>query len=127
MKDIFRDHFPDIVVLLEIKVRFQTMGNFFHQFRLLEASILNPVGRARGIWAMWNPVAVELQLVHISNQVIHLLVTKANYEDWLLSVVYASPNHCIKDHVWTNLHMIAQSWNLPWLVVGDFNDHMNNS
>ena len=31
------------------------------------------------------------------------------------------------DHVWKNLHMIAHSWNLPWLVVGDFNDHVDSS
>lgn len=126
-KDLFRDHTPEIVVLMETKIGIQSMGIFFHQFGLLEAAVSDPVGRTGGIWVMWNPVAVKLQTVHTSNQVIHLIVTKANYEDWLLSAVYANPNHAIRDHVRTNLHMIAQSWNLPWLVGGDFNDHMDSS
>lgn len=126
MKDLVQDHYPDIVILMETKVCLNTMGNFFHQFGLLKVAYSNPIGRMRGIWVLWNPVAVNLQLIHISNQVIHLLVTKVKFEDWVISAIYTSLIHILRDYVWINLHMLAQNCSLPWLVVGDFTDYMNN-
>ena len=41
MKELYRDHAPDVMVLFETKVRLQSLGNFFVQFL--------PVGKVGGI------------------------------------------------------------------------------
>lgn len=44
----------DIVALMETKVPFASMGNFFDMFNLSASVIVDPSGRAGGIWILWN-------------------------------------------------------------------------
>ena len=44
MKNLYRDHDPDVMVLFETKIRLQSLGNFFVQFGLSEATFTDPVG-----------------------------------------------------------------------------------
>ena len=119
MKELYREHKPDIVVIFETKVKFESLGIFFNQFGLTGSIIVGPNGRIGGIWMLWNPVTINLKPFHISNQCIHAMVTKNNFEEWLLTAVYASPNHYLRDKLWSNLAVVADFYNLPWLVAGD--------
>ena len=103
------------------------MGFFFNQFNLTESIKFDPTGRVGGIWMLWNPLTVNLKVFHASQQVIHAIITKNNFEEWLISAVYASPKHYLRDQLWTNLALVAKNCNYPWLVAGDFNDHANVS
>ena len=48
-----------------------------------------------------------------------MIVKGAEGEEWMLSVVYASPNPSIRRHLWEYLFHIDNSIKFPWLVVGD--------
>lgn len=41
---------PDIVAIMETKVVFARMGNFFEQFGLISSCISDSEGRAGGLW-----------------------------------------------------------------------------
>ena len=80
-----------------------------------------------GIWILWNPGSIIIKPLHTSSQCIHAMVTKRNYEEWMLSAVYASPNNSLRDKLWSNLKVVADFYNVPWLVGGDFNDYGSNT
>lgn len=48
--NLMRNHNPYVVALLEIKVSFVSMGNFFESFNRLASKIVDPVGRVGRIW-----------------------------------------------------------------------------
>ncbi|KAF7812281.1 putative ribonuclease H protein At1g65750 family [Senna tora] len=40
---------------------------------------------------------------------------------WLLTVVYGSPNPCLRRDLWRDINNIGETVQEPWCVVGDFN------
>jgi hypothetical protein len=57
-------------------------------------------------------------------EVEHLCSTEqeGSHNLWLLSAIYASPRRSERRILWKNLSVIALLHNLPWVMVGDFND-----
>ena len=41
---------------------------------------------------------------------------------WLITVIYASLRYRERHILWDNLNQVATLHNLPWLVLGDFNE-----
>ena len=41
---------------------------------------------------------------------------------WIISPMYATPHLTKRKILWSNLTKVAQLHNLPWLVLGDFNE-----
>lgn len=58
-----------------------------------------------------------------TEQEIHMIMEAPNFSfSWILSAMYASPRyreHCL---LWGNLEAIAQALDIPWIVLGDFNE-----
>lgn len=55
-----------------------------------------------------------------SRYVLHLVVTNAKNEFWIISTVYNSSRIKAQYSVWHELSGMA-SINLPWILIGDFN------
>ncbi|KAJ6670143.1 hypothetical protein OIU85_014250 [Salix viminalis] len=83
--------------------------------------IVDATGFSGGIWLLWNGSSVSLQVIAHASQSIAALVHVRN-KCWLLTVVYANPNPRIRESLWTYFDGLARASNLPWLVMGDFND-----
>ncbi|KAI8011095.1 hypothetical protein LOK49_LG06G02954 [Camellia lanceoleosa] len=58
----------------------------------------------------------------VTPQAIHATTHKADYDEWVLAAVYASHNPVMRDHLWDDLEDVAETMDMPWLVMGDFND-----
>ncbi|KAI8021640.1 hypothetical protein LOK49_LG03G03414 [Camellia lanceoleosa] len=123
LKDLITMHKPDLLVLMETKVDLSSMGMFFNSLGYSASSHVDPIGRSGGIWMLWNINNVNVRVSKANSQMILATISKQNYPDWMLAAVYASPNPRIRDELWDSLETIAQTNQLPWLLVGDFNDH----
>lgn len=121
-RDIINQHKPEVVALLETKIDLKSMGMFFKDLGLTAATHVDPNGRAGGIWILWDPSKVSLNTTHKTSHVIHTTVQKDNFEDWIFSAVYGSPNPRICEILWEELSHQAGSNQQPWLLAGDFND-----
>ncbi|KAI8009517.1 hypothetical protein LOK49_LG06G01342 [Camellia lanceoleosa] len=53
-----------------------------------------------GIWLLWDMAHVNVQTFSVSNQYIHATIHKEDYEEWVLSAVYASPNPTTREALW---------------------------
>ena len=76
---------------------------------------------------LWNPSTIALKCYHVSAQCIHAIINMNGYEEWLMSAVYVSLIHYLRDELWTNLTMVVNQYKNPWLAAGDFNDHASSS
>lgn len=58
-----------------------------------------------------------------TEQEIHTMV-KVRFSNvcWLLSTMYASPRSAERHILWNNLMNVADLHNMPWVIVGDFNE-----
>ncbi|KAI8026101.1 hypothetical protein LOK49_LG02G00496 [Camellia lanceoleosa] len=52
IKELIKIHKPDILVLMETKVEFQSMGMFFNSLGLTTLAHVDPIGRSGGIWML---------------------------------------------------------------------------
>ncbi|KAI8026705.1 hypothetical protein LOK49_LG02G03141 [Camellia lanceoleosa] len=127
MHKLIKSHHTSIPILMETKVLYSSMGNVFNNMGFMAATIMDPVGRSGGIWLLWDTTQVTIRASHATNQVIQATIHKEDYEEWILSVVYASPNASQWEELWDNLEETANSMEKPWLVAGDFNDFTNSS
>lgn len=123
--ELIRSHKPEIVALLEPKVSLQSMGGFFRNLGFTRDTFTDLNGRSGGIWIPWDPNKVSIFTISINPQVIHVNIKKNGYEEWILSALYASPNPRLKDILWDGLKDFAKANNLPWTMVGDYNEIMN--
>ena len=72
---------------------------------------------------MWNSDLVDVDHLCSIEHEIHVSVkVKGSNTLWLLSAIYASPRRFECRILWNNLSMIVELHNLPWVMVGDFND-----
>ncbi|KAI8524132.1 hypothetical protein RHMOL_Rhmol13G0126200 [Rhododendron molle] len=121
-RDITNQHKPEVVALLKTKVELKSMGMFFKHLGFTAATHVDPNGRAGGLWILWDPLKVSLNTTHKTSQVIHTTVCKDNFDEWIFSAVYASPNPRVREILWEELGHQAANTQIPWLLAGDFND-----
>ncbi|KAI8013561.1 hypothetical protein LOK49_LG05G01094 [Camellia lanceoleosa] len=91
-RELIRVHRPDVVALFETKVTFSSMGLFFNNLGFTSSTVVDPIGRVGGIWLIWNPTQVSVSAYVATSQVIQATIKRENFKEWILSVVYASPN-----------------------------------
>ena len=84
------------------------------------------LGFAGGIWLLWRSDLVDVDVLSATEQEIHALIRVSSSSPWLLSAIYASPRFVDRCVLWDNLKLIADSHNLPWAVMGDFNEMISN-
>ncbi|KAL7196428.1 hypothetical protein ACSBR1_036443 [Camellia fascicularis] len=127
MRKLISIHKPAILILMETKVPYSSMGNFFNNLGFTAATIVDPIGRARGIWLLWDTTQVNIRASHATSQVIQAAIHKEDYEEWILSAVNASPNFS----QWRNYGITLKKLLIPWLNLGffarDFNDFTNQN
>ncbi|KAI7993515.1 hypothetical protein LOK49_LG11G00930 [Camellia lanceoleosa] len=100
MRELLNTHKPGIIILMETKVQFSSMGPFFTNMGFSASTIVDPIGRAGGIWLNWDTDQVNVRASAVSNQFIQATVHKEDFEEWVLNAVYASPNPLSKDTLW---------------------------
>ena len=71
---------------------------------------------------LWKSKAVEITQLAKTKQEIHMVVkVRALNYSWFSSI-YASPRLEERKLLWNNLATIVPMHELPWLMLGDFNE-----
>ncbi|KAI7979491.1 hypothetical protein LOK49_Contig323G00002 [Camellia lanceoleosa] len=122
MKELEKTRRSSIMVLMETKVELSSMEQFFNKLGFTALSHVDLVGRSGGIWVLWDPFRATVETLEVNALFIHAKIKRDNFEDWILSTIYASFNPSNKVLFWENLEATVDNMNSHWLVVGDFND-----
>jgi hypothetical protein len=121
--DLLNINDPAILILIETRLGGARAAELAKSFPFDGFLCTNTIGFAGGIWILWKAAAVELELLTSTEQEIHVSAqVKDSNSLWLLSAIYASPRRSERKVLWKNLMVISGLHNLPWVMVGDFND-----
>uniref|UniRef100_A0A2N9FE83 CCHC-type domain-containing protein n=1 Tax=Fagus sylvatica TaxID=28930 RepID=A0A2N9FE83_FAGSY len=121
--DLLNINDPAILILTETRLGGARAAELAKSFPFDGFLCTNTIGFAGGIWILWKAAAVELELLTSTEQEIHVSAqVKDSNSLWLLSAIYASPRRSERRVLWKNLMVISGLHNLPWVMVGDFND-----
>ncbi|KAI8012925.1 hypothetical protein LOK49_LG05G01847 [Camellia lanceoleosa] len=84
MKELLYLHKPEMLILMETKVTFSSMGNFFNNLGFSASTIVDPVGRSR-VYASPNPSARETlwgELEDIANSINKPWLVTGDFNDY---------------------------------------------
>ena len=121
IKDFKKIYAIDVFVVFEPRINGSKALNVATNLGFSHYYIVDATGFSKGVWLLWNDNIVSLQVIAHASQSITALVHVRN-KCWLLTVVYVNPNPRIRESLWTYFDGLAKASNLPWLVMGDFND-----
>lgn len=74
---------------------------------------------------MWNN-PLEVDILGATREELHLKIQISTCTNFILSAIYSLSFKLVKDILWNNLATISTLLNLPWLVLGDFNQVSNS-
>ncbi|RYQ86948.1 hypothetical protein Ahy_B10g106555 [Arachis hypogaea] len=100
IRDIRREYNANFIILLET-----------HVSRLRGAAIHERIGFDNSfiLESSW-----KVDVLKHNRQIVHLRLTDNNDSTWFLSTVYGNPQHSSRGSLWTTLHSLAFTINLPW-------------
>ncbi|KAL7263002.1 hypothetical protein ACSBR1_001214 [Camellia fascicularis] len=78
MRELIRTHNPGILILMETKVTYSSMGNFLNNLGFTTSTIVHLASRAGGIWLIWDMDHVTVRASTASNQYIQATVHKGH-------------------------------------------------
>ncbi|GFY97543.1 hypothetical protein Acr_12g0000840 [Actinidia rufa] len=114
----------DIMGILETKIKKDRMKNVvckkFRCWATVDNLQQSPNGR---IMLIWKEDRVDVEIIESTAQVIHCLVTcKTTSAKLYVSFVYAFNKLVGRRTLWENLRKFNTCADLPWLLLGDFNN-----
>ena len=126
VSDMRMMHNFDVLAVLEPRISGIKATRVIQRLGFSDNFVVEADGFSGGIWLLWNSNKVKLQVIANSKQTITAIVAdNSNY--WVFTVVYASPSVAIRRNLWRYLDAIRGCYNGPWIILGDFNEIINNS
>ncbi|KAJ4836985.1 hypothetical protein Tsubulata_017996 [Turnera subulata] len=116
-----RTHRPDILVLVETWVTYTRVFPFLQTLGFADGVFVDPIGFSGGIWVVWKPNIVQVQVLASSRQYIHMSIHSTADPVWYFTAIYGSPTRELREHLWNDLVALESSTHGPWLLAGDFN------
>lgn len=65
---------------------------------------------------------MSIETISVNCQIINMIVTDKEHEDWLLSIVYASPRVSIRKCLWEYIRRLDAVVKYPWMITGDLKE-----
>ena len=116
-------HHPTIMVITKIRVGGDRVTRIIEDLPFDGFFATDTIGYAGGLWLLWKTEEVEVFILSSTEQEIHATVkVHCSNISWFISPVYASPRLNERRILWSNFTKVAQLYQLPWLLLRDFNE-----
>ena len=117
------NHHPSIMVITETRVGGERAERIIEGLPFDGFITTDTIGYSRGLWILWKKEEAEVLPLASTEQEIHATVkVRSTNLSWLITAIYASPRLAERKILWSNIVKVSQLHNLPWLMVGDFNE-----
>jgi hypothetical protein len=115
---------PKLVFLTETRQNNKYVMNLKGRLGLRHCITQPGIGKGAGI-ALFYDENVEIKKIAVGTRYIDVLI-RLNPHGllWRGTFVYGEPKAHERHHMWTLLRRIKDTHNLPWLMMGDFNETM---
>lgn len=118
-KELMKLYRPKILAVLEPRISGNTAQKVCKKLGRKNWCLVEAEGFSKEIWVLWDGDDIEVSLILVHKQFIHLAINRGKENECQLSIVYASPRPSERIELWEELGSnILES---PWSVMGDFN------
>ncbi|XP_061993650.1 uncharacterized protein LOC133711562 [Rosa rugosa] len=126
-EDLVKINSIDVLALCEPRVQFHKARDSLRKLGFSDFRVVEAAGFSGGIWLLWNSSRTQIEFIDDNFQLIYVKVTLPGNSPWMLTVIYASPNHTSRASLWSYLDNLKASTNLPALFIGDFNELVSDA
>jgi hypothetical protein len=77
--------------------------------------------RSGGVFLLWKQ-GINIQQIYSAPNYIDVSVQESPEKVWRLTGIYGEPKWEDKYKTWDKLRELKSNSNLPWVVIGDFNE-----
>lgn len=123
LNDLVRGRKPDVLFLSETISVASKIEEFRIKFGFAQGFSVDRVGRSGGLAVFWRN-NVDCSITGYSQNHIDLVFNENNVACWRLTLYYGFPERARRKEAWDMLIRLSRVSNLPWCVMGDFNDLM---
>lgn len=124
--DVVKSHKPNILFLMETLSNKERIKHLCGKLGFDNHWTVECVGRSGGVAMFWNSNVKCVVFNHGVN-FIDAQITNVNEVKWRMTGFYGFPERARRRESWDLLKLLASVSDLPWVVVGDFNDMVNIS
>lgn len=121
MKELVKAYKPAIFATLETRIHSSIVFDFLVNSSFTDMFAIEALGYSGGIWLLWNANMASIEVLAATDQAVTALVTKLDGQNWLHTVVYASPNYMIREDLWNYITELGKVVNMPWVMLGGIN------
>jgi len=116
-------HNSNIMFILETLVSFINIRSILPKTGFEHFDYVDPVNHSGGIAVLWNNDSIHVSILRKDQRAIHILVhDTGNNQNVIVSGVYAPAQVRDKDSFWNQLPQFNSVFDLPWCLIGDFNE-----
>ena len=117
------NHHPSIMVITETRVGGSRAEKIIEGLPFDGFITTKTIGYVGGLWILWRSEDADVKLLSATKQKIHATVKVcASNLSWLFIAIYPSRRLTKHRILWSNIEKVGQLHNLPWLMIGDFNE-----
>ncbi|CAM8960206.1 unnamed protein product [Rhodiola kirilowii] len=119
LADLVRGSHPLVVGLLETKARKVRMERVQKEIRFCNGFVVESRGRSGGL-ALWWKAEIHLSIRSYSE--FHIEAVVEGSSPFRFTLFYGHPVSSKREETWDLLRRLKNPSDLPWMVVGDFNE-----
>lgn len=114
-------HNPDLVILTKTRLSDDRANSVISNLGYDGFFKVDAMGFSRGIWILWNLIAIVVEPVSASFHEVFLKVQVRN-QTFILTALYTSPLFALRKQTWLNLYELFDLITMPWIIMEDFNE-----
>lgn len=124
LRDVIKSHKPDILFLMETLSNKEKINVMCDKLGFDNHLAVECVGRSGGVALCWKS-KVKCCVNSYSNNFIEVEIMNGSMTKWRLTGFYGFLDRARRRESWKLLKSLADKSNLPWVVIGHFNDMLS--
>lgn len=121
LRDMLKSHKPDLVFLSETLSVSNKIEELSSRFGFSNFFSVDRQGRGGGIEVMWKQ-SMKCEVFDSSSNHVDIIATEGSSITWRLTCYYGFPERERRREAWDFLRLLASKSQLPWCIIGDFNN-----
>ncbi|XP_058732856.1 uncharacterized protein LOC131604433 [Vicia villosa] len=120
-RKLAHEHRPEVLFLSKTLAKSQKLEHIRVILKFEACLSIDVEGRSGGITVLWRDSA-QCSVVNFTRNFVNILIKDESKGDWRLTCYYGFLERGRRKQVWDMLRDIRDMSNVPWCVIGDFND-----